>query len=439
MKKDVRFLFPLPFLIASSFAWSNITSYLPQQASPIEAKNTPMFISLGFDDNIEADGLRWISKALSSHTNPQGLDSFAGSPLMSSFFMHCQPARNQPDIIELWRKLNNDGHDIANHTETHPDDKVNYNPFESWMTAEQWQQEVTLCNEFLTQPVEQGGIGAPAVAGFRAPFLTFNNNTLDALTSNGIQYDVSFPAGITGEENGSNNYWPHTLDQGSPSQSLAQQGGWKPAVKNVPGLWEVPLQALIVPTDAAAADYGLTYSLNDKIASRVPYYDPVVRKADNFDWNLYTTPDWGGYGLNADDVLAIYKYNLDLHLAGNRAPLILGLHSAFYGKLNGEEHFGMPETSVADRQAVLKQFIEYALSKQQVRFVSHRQLVEWMQNPVPVLSCEQAIWTAHTTYRSGDIVQFNGEYWKAKWWTAQEIPGHTPDSPWHPLTGCVEN
>ncbi|UIP26663.1 polysaccharide deacetylase family protein [Photobacterium sp. TLY01] len=439
MKKDVRFLFPLPFLIASSFAWSNITSYLPQQASPIEAKNTPMFISLGFDDNIEADGLRWISKALSSHTNPQGLDSFAGSPLMSSFFMHCQPARNQPDIIELWRKLNNDGHDIANHTETHPDDKVNYNPFESWMTAEQWQQEVALCNEFLTQPVEQGGIGAPAVAGFRAPFLTFNNNTLDALTSNAIQYDVSFPAGITGEENGSNNYWPHTLDQGSPSQSLAQQGGWKPAMKNVPGLWEVPLQALIVPTDAAAADYGLTYSLNDKIASRVPYYDPAVRKADNFDWNLYTTPDWGGYGLNADDVLAIYKYNLDLHLAGNRAPLVLGLHSAFYGKLNGEEHFGMPETSVADRQAVLKQFIEYALSKQQVRFVSHRQLVEWMQNPVPVLSCEQAIWTAHTTYRLGDIVQFNGEYWKAKWWTAQEIPGHTPDSPWQPLTGCDEN
>ncbi|MCG2837441.1 polysaccharide deacetylase family protein [Photobacterium sp. WH77] len=436
MKKDVRFLFPLPFLIASSFAWSNITSYPPQQASPIEAKNTPMFISLGFDDNIEADGLRWISKALSSHTNPQGLDSFAGSPLMSSFFLHCQPARQQPEIIDLWRKLNTDGHDIASHTETHPDDKINYNPFESWMTAEQWQQEVALCNEFLTQPVEQGGVGAPAVAGFRAPFLTFNDNTLDALTTNAIQYDVSFPAGITTEENGTNNYWPHTLDQGSPSQSVAQQGGWKPAVKNMPGLWEVPLQALIVPTDEEAAEYGLTYSLNDKIASRVPYYDPSARKADNFDWNLYTTPAWGGYGLNAADVLTLYKYNLDLHLSGNRAPLVLGLHSAFYGKINGEEHFGMPETSVADRQAVLKQFIEYALSKQQVRFVSHRQLVEWMQNPSPVLTCEQAIWSAHTTYRSGDIVQFNGKYWKAKWWTVQEIPGNTADGPWQAQTGC---
>lgn len=436
MKKHTATILSGLILASSDLVYAGL--YPAQQNSPIETVKTPMFIALGFDDNTEADGLRWVEATLNSHTNPRGLDAFAGSPLTSTFFMHCQPARTLPGIVSLWRQLNRAGHEIANHTETHPDDKVNYNPLESWMTAAQWQQEVARCNQFLTQNVEQGGIGAPAIAGFRAPFLTYNDNTLDALTANGIQYDVSFPAGITAEEDGTNNYWPHTLDNGSPSQFIAQQGGWKPVVKNVTGLWEVPMQTLIVPNDEEAAAYGLPYSLNDKIASRVPYYDPQARKADNFDWNLYTTTDWGGYGLNAADVLALYKYNLDLHLQGNRAPLVLGLHSAFYGTVNGGEHIGMPDTTVSERQEVLRSFFRYALTKQEVRFISHRQLVKWMHAPTPYLSCAQEAWSAHRTYRAGDLVKYQGSYWQAKWWTVQEIPGTTPDSPWEKLKGCEE-
>ncbi|KDM91355.1 polysaccharide deacetylase family protein [Photobacterium galatheae] len=413
-------------------------SYPARQHSPIDTAQTPLFILLGFDDNIEIDGLRWVTDRLNNQSNPQGFDAFAGSPLTASFFMHCQPARNQPEIVNIWRQLNASGHEIANHTETHPDDKVNYNPLEPWMTPEQWQQEVASCNQFLTQSVEQGGIGAPAIAGFRAPFLTYNDNTFDALIANDIQYDVSFPAGITAEENGMNNYWPHTLDNGSPSQVIAQQGGWKSVVKNVPGLWEIPMQALMVPTDEEATAYGLPYSLNDKIASRVAYYDPQARKADNFDWNLYTTTVWGGYGLNAADVLTLYKYNLDLHLQGNRAPLVLGLHSAFYGKVNGGEHLGMSDTTVAERQTVLNEFIRYALTKQEVRFVSHRQLVAWMQAPTPYLSCRQKTWSAYQTYHAGDLVQYQRSYWQAKWWTLQEMPGTTPHNPWKKLEGCED-
>ncbi|GAL02663.1 polysaccharide deacetylase [Photobacterium aphoticum] len=145
---------------------------------------------------------------------------------------------------------------------------------------------------------------------------------------------------------------------------------------------------MIIPPDSEMEKYGLDYSLRDKIASRIGYFDPVSGKGDNFDWNLYTTPEWGAAGLSEDDVVAIYSYNLDLRLDGNRAPLVLGLHSAFYGLLNGGEHFGMPETTVASRQNVLKRFITYALSKPQVRFVSHQDLMEWMQDPEP-LTCAQ--------------------------------------------------
>ncbi|WP_240435525.1 polysaccharide deacetylase family protein [Photobacterium salinisoli] len=142
MKKRTPAIAPL--LIASSFAVADTSFYPAAQSSPLETSETPMFIALGFDDNVEADGLNWVSELLNHRSNPNGLDAFASTTLTASFFMHCQPARNQPEIINLWRKLNNDGHDIANHTETHPDDKVNYNPFELWMTPEQWQQEIAL-------------------------------------------------------------------------------------------------------------------------------------------------------------------------------------------------------------------------------------------------------------------------------------------------------
>ncbi|WP_428478830.1 polysaccharide deacetylase family protein [Photobacterium japonica] len=409
----------------------------PSALPPIPVQSSPMFISLGFDDNVEADGLKWVMDLLASHNNPAGDDDFAGEPLSASFFMHCEPAMDNEAIKALWRELAERDYDIGNHTYSHPDDKVNYNPLQPWMTAEQWQEEVKKCGDFLTRDEDEGGIGVDEVTGFRAPFMTYNDNTLNAIVDNGIQYDVSFPAGIVPEQDGTNNYWPFTLDNGSPSHNLAVSGWWKPAIDNYPGLWEIPLHTLIVPPDSEMEKFGIDYSLRDKIASRIGYFDPVSGKGDNFDWNLYTTPNWGAAGLNEDDVVAIYSYNLDLRLAGNRAPLVLGLHSAFYGLLNGGEHFGMPETTVASRQNVLKRFVTYALSKPQVRFVSHQDLVEWMQDPEPLTLCPTTEWQTHTVYSEGDTVTYQGKQWQAKWWTMLQMPGLTAYSPWEEIEACT--
>ena len=409
----------------------------PSALPPIPVQSSPMFISLGFDDNVEADGLKWVMDLLASHHNPAGNDDFASKPLTASFFMHCEPAMENEEIKALWRELAERDYDIGNHTYSHPDDKVNYNPLQPWMTAEQWQEEVKKCGDFLTKDTEDGGIGVDEVNGFRAPFMTYNDNTLNAIVDNGIQYDVSFPAGIVPEQDGTNNYWPFTLDNGSPSHNLAVEGWWKPAIDNYPGLWEIPLHTLIIPPDSEMEKYGLDYSLRDKIASRIGYFDPVSGKGDNFDWNLYTTPEWGAAGLSEDDVVAIYSYNLDLRLDGNRAPLVLGLHSAFYGLLNGGEHFGMPETTVASRQNVLKRFITYALSKPQVRFVSHQDLVEWMQDPEPLTLCPTTEWQPHAVYIEGDTVTYQGKQWQAKWWTMLQMPGLTDYSPWEELAACT--
>ncbi|WP_243734321.1 polysaccharide deacetylase family protein [Photobacterium lutimaris] len=409
----------------------------PSSQSPIATQLTPMFISLGFDDNTEIDGLSWVIQLLESYQNPTGLDRYAEQRMTASFFMHCGPAVENTEIKVLWRELVKNGHEIGNHTLTHPDDKVNYDPLQSWMTAEQWQEEVSKCNDLLTSSIEDGGIGVEHIAGFRSPYMTYNDNTLNALLKNGIRYDVSFPAGITPDQTGTNNTWPHTLDHNSPSHSLAALGGWKPAINQYPGLWEVPLHSLIVPPDSALEQYGISYSLRDKVASRVGYFDPSSGKGDNFDWNLYFTPNWGAAGLNENDVVAIYKYNLDLRLEGNRAPLTLGLHSAFYGMLEGEEHFGTPETTVTSRQNVLKRFIRYALSKPEVRFVTHNQLLDWMEKPEPLTLCPEGQWQPHQVYTQGETTFYQGLMWQAKWWTQLEIPEHTAYSPWQSIDKCT--
>ncbi|WP_060988018.1 polysaccharide deacetylase family protein [Photobacterium leiognathi] len=405
---------------------------VPSQQSPIAKEKTPMFVSFGFDDNVTEDGLAWVVDMLASYSNPQGHDTYAGKPLSASFFVNCATARGNEAITNLWKIMKYQGHDIGNHSESHPHDGA------GTMTAEQWDSEIATCNRFLTASEQENGIGVEKVYGYRAPFLTYNDNSLTALINNGISYDVSFPAGISGDQNGTNNLWPYTLDNGSPDHDVAVNGGWKPAINHYPGLWEIPLHTLIVPPNNVVADYGLSYSLRDKIAARVPWFDTQSGKGDNFDWNLYSTPTYFAAGLNANDVLAIYKYNLDLRLAGNKAPLVLGLHSDFYGYLNGEEHSDKPETTVASRRSVLTQFIAYALSKPEVRFINHKQLIDWMVTPEPLTLCADKQWQPHDTNQKGDTVVFNDKTYVAKWWTSHQIPDLYPSSPWQALPHCIK-
>lgn len=69
---------------------------------------------------------------------------------------------------------------------------------------------------------------------------------------------------------------------------------------------------------------------------------------------------------NTADLL---KSVFDLAYNGNRAPMPMYIHSPW---LNDKKQL-----------AAMRAFIEYALSKPDVYFVSMRQLIEWMKNPVP--------------------------------------------------------
>ena len=79
-----------------------------------------------------------------------------------------------------------------------------------------------------------------------------------------------------------------------------------------------------------------------------------------------------------EEVLAILKYTLDLRLNGNRCPMTFGVHSDIYSK---DYNFPSNNVDLEERQMVLREFIDYALAKSEVRIVSMKKLLEWMRKP----------------------------------------------------------
>ena len=85
-------------------------------------------------------------------------------------------------------------------------------------------------------------------------------------------------------------------------------------------------------------------------------------------------------GITGDDMRAILTYNLDLHLNGNRAPLIFVAHAHLYAFSGADDNPDTP--SEADREARWKgltAFITYALTKPDVRIVGTGDVLAWME------------------------------------------------------------
>ena len=60
------------------------------------------------------------------------------------------------------------------------------------------------------------GVTEEDIFGFRTPFLKYNNATFEALQAEGFVYDCSIEEGYQPDHDGTNYYWPYTLDEGSP-------------------------------------------------------------------------------------------------------------------------------------------------------------------------------------------------------------------------------
>lgn len=347
----------------------------------IPLERVPMFICFGWDDNGIADkseggGTTWLINYLKDKKNPAGSGNsrtFDGALMRHSFYMTAKYGRqwvyeNYPGVRESWKTLYDDGHEIGNHSTIHlmfwseETGSVTYDgrayTKEEWLT-----KEIDTCHTLLTteysKSSKSGGIGIPAneLKGWRTPRLEWNNSLLEALKEKGYVYDCSIESNPSGD--GTDFYWPHTLDNGTPLSDFY------PALDQVtshPGLWEMPAYRFIIPEELQAKT-----------------------RTDNMsglDYNVWVKKDWGGMELSSPDFTNILVHTLDKRMEGNRAPLLIGVHSDIYTSQKDSEYPG--SGTARERQLSVENFIDSALAKypNEVRFVTAYDIIEWMREPI---------------------------------------------------------
>lgn len=361
---------------------------LPEQA--------PQFIVFGSDDNgrsgLEgsgaAGGLHFLTEMFSGLRNPSGGGNsltFDGTVPHYSFYVntyYISPAggkaayesgemENPSYVRRAWKEALDNGHELGVHTHSHAHGKE--------FSTRQWRDEIQRCIDILGRPYASGGESGLGVergrlAGFRTPFLEYNDHTLEAVRDLGFLYDCSLEEGTQPDQDGSNFLWPYRLDFGSP--------GNFPLIGPHRGLWEIPVYVFNVPPDGECERYGIAPGLRAALQRRQNYFDPAAGKITGMDWNL-----WCEFAMSPAEFLATLKYTLDLRLKGNRCPLTVGLHSELYS--DRQDTTGLNAT-VAERRAALRAWFDYILRLPQVRIVDHKELLNWLQRPEPLAAAAAA-------------------------------------------------
>lgn len=371
----------------------------PDAASPpagLAAEQVPLFVVIGSDDNGAsglagsgaAGGMHFLTGLFAGRRNPAGsgnIATFDGAPAHFSFYVNTYyltpgeatsaygaAGHDEPVWVKrAWREAVDAGHEIGVHTHSHPHGRE--------FSAAQWEDEMRLCIDILARPwaddetpeaprPDSGlGLARSDLPGFRTPYLEYGDSTMTAAQSMGFRYDCSLEEGTQSDQDGRNFAWPYRLDRGSPGN---------PAIGSHPGLWEIPVYVFIVPPDEACARLGVAPGLRAALKARHDYFDVGAGKVTGMDWNL-----WCEYSMTPAEFLATITYTLELRLAGNRAPLTIGIHSELY---SDRQDTGECRTPVAERRAALTALVEALFRRDAVRVVSARELVSWLEHPAPL-------------------------------------------------------
>jgi len=331
-------------------------------------------------------GLHFLTELFAEHRNPSrrgDFRTFDGAPIHFTFFVNtyflesgtdAAPAarertgENPVSLKRAWKEAVSRGHEIALHTHSHPHG--------SEFSVGQWRDEIRRNIDLLTRPWDPDeapdrpnpasglGLDRGVIQGFRAPFIEYNDNVFTAVGLEGLAYDSSIEEPVPSGAEGTGFDWPYRLDQGRP--------GGRPYVGSHPGLWEIPIYDFIVPDDEACPRYGLPAGLRARLKTIKEYFLPDYGGITGMDWNL-----WNEFRLSPDEFLATLKYTLERHLSGGRSPMIVGLHTDLYSDKRRTDEAG---ASPAERRAVIREFLEFALSRPEVRIVSCRELLAWMNH-----------------------------------------------------------
>jgi len=357
----------------------------PSPPGGLDPTRIPQFVVLASDDNGfsgrpgsgNEGGLTFLERLLDQRTNPMAAGerrTFDGAPVTASYFMvtsFIDPGGSESPttVREAWRNLHERGHEIAVHTHSHPH---GYG-----FGAPEWRQEMDACVRRLTAPMDEGGLGVPRseIRGFRAPYLEYSPAAFVAVEGEGFAYDSSIQEGFQEHEDGGNFVWPYRLGEGSPGDRFQAREHERGVVGCHPALWELPIYAWIVPPDDRCGRYGVEPGLRRRLLDRKADFDVESGKITGFDWNL-----WVDFDMDRREFVAVVMYTLDRRLDGNRCPLVFGLHSDIYS--TGYEE--LPRSRVGDRQAALEELVDAALARPDVRMIAARDLVSWLEDPLPL-------------------------------------------------------
>lgn len=404
MKKLLAILIALIMLFSASSIYAVNSIYTDNVAPSVNPpgglspQNVPQFVVFGSDDNAFSGlddnygGLQFLLDTFSSRVNPAGGGqeinpaTYDDAPVHFSLYATTKfisPGAPENPVYnkKMWRRVMELGNEIGNHTQNH------FSGLE--FTFTQWATEFDLWKLAITKPYDPNetiniinlnsgiGLGEADIFGFRTPYLEYNNNVFYVMKQKGYTYDCSIEEGYQSDQDGTNNFWPYTLNNGSPGDvRMSELLGYRPPIDPQAGLWEIPAYTFIMPPDSECLKYGVQPGLRQSKVGLFELYNPLEGKVTGLDWNVFSQ-----LRMTKAEALATLKYTLDLKMRSNRCPMTIGLHSDLYSTKNEEV---ISNISVVERREVLEEFVNYALSKDEVRLVNAKELLNWIKNPVPL-------------------------------------------------------
>lgn len=346
----------------------------------LSAEQVPQFVVMAFDDNTKADGINWAIDLFADKYN------YDGSEVAASFYMNTEGlhrwVEDDPEtLLPAIQLLESTIHEIGNHTDNHHSNLYNVDVDVFFKNIKEldtssWQERVSAANSDLLAFAE---VPTAEIKGFRAPYLYYTHNSMSAIGANNFLYDCSIEEGFASEFDGTNMRWPYQLNGGSPGHTESWQGSHYNSDRidllGTDDLWSLPNYALMFPKDDECAAYGITVGLWDRLLVNMPYLD--ARKITGLDYNLLHLGK-----INKAEYLGILKYNLDLRLKGNRAPLMVSAHTQYY--TGNWANDNAPNITKEEMREVLSEFVDYALTHEAVRMKKGVDVIKWCENSQPL-------------------------------------------------------
>jgi hypothetical protein len=292
----------------------------------LQPSDVPQFIVFSADDAVQSYTLDAVNQFLAQRTNPNGC------PPKMTYFTSLNFTNYT--LVTDWFVA---GNEIADHTMTHvgspPADEINGN---------------------LIALNALAGIPLTEIRGFRAPYLNYTADTFKLLQAAQFTYDSSATSSIPVTDPQTDAYWPYTLDNGLANDCLNIPGICKGEPK-IPGFWEIPM-----------------YAFFDDLGVNGPHLmDPWLDPAN------------GASKVNDSATMEYMKNTFTAHYNGNRQPIGLYTHpihlSTTYPGVN-------PSNSTIQ---MINAFLDWAQEQSNVWIVSNGQLIDWVQNPVPLAQLDQ--------------------------------------------------